>query len=154
MAHARILLEFDGLVYAVGPVRLGIALRAASSREFSLLRPFPTVAAAERMRAAMARAQVVEFADEPGRVDGDVPRRREPRKRRAGRRRRELRRPAELVSTPAARPSALPKPVVGASPSIAPRPIPRRSLPEDSRPTPDTVAALNSALDRLEAKSE
>jgi hypothetical protein len=150
MAHARILFEYDGLVYAVGPVRLGIALRAASSREFSLLRPFPTAAAAERMRAAMARAQVVEFSgNEAARIDGLQKRRR-----RTRRRRRVLRMPVELASMLAARPSAPLRPSERSSPSVSPRSLPRRVSPADRRPSPEVVAELNAAMDQLETRSE
>jgi hypothetical protein len=146
MAHARILFEYDGLVYAVGPVRLGIALRAASSREFSLLRPFPTAATAERMRAAMARAQVVEFSgNEAARIDGLQTRRR-----RTIRRRRVPRMPVELASTSAARPSAPRHPSGEPSSSLPPRSMPRRTSVKDRRPTPDTMSAINQVLDQLD----
>jgi len=89
VAHARVVFELDGLMYGVGPVRVGLAMRAATSREFSLLRPFPTVQPAERMCRALARAQVIRFADEEkARVDEL-----RSRKRRTGRRRRVLRMP-------------------------------------------------------------
>jgi len=153
MAHARVIFELDGLMYGVGPVRVGLAMRAATSREFSLLRPFPTVAAAERMCRALSRAQVVRFADEEAaRVDGGVARRSEPRKRRPGRRRRMLTTLVDPASVPARRPSA-PTHQSVVSPSLPSRPIPRRS-PLDRRPSPDTVTELTTVMDRLETKSE
>jgi hypothetical protein len=148
MAHARVVFELDGLMYSVGPVRFGLAMRAATSREFSLLRPFPTVAGAERMCRALSRAQVIRFADEEtAQVDGQ-----RTRKRRAGRRRRELRMPVQPASMPAVRPSAPPRPSVEASPSRPSRPI-LRGPSLQHRPTPEVVAAVDNALDRLETRS-
>ena len=113
MAHARVVFEFGGLMYGVGPVRIGLAMRAATSREFSLLRPFSTVAAAERMCRALSRAQVVAFADdEAAQVNGL-----RSRKRRVGRRGRVLRAPVELLPHPASRPSAPPRLLTGSSPT-------------------------------------
>jgi hypothetical protein len=147
MARARVVFELDGLMYGVGPVRIGLAMRAATSREFSLLRPFPTVAAAERMCRALARAQVIAFADDQipsgrNQIDGLDKRKR---RRRTNRRRRVPRTLVEPMSTPAARPSAPPRPSAGPAPGPSLR---RSSL--DRRPSPEVVAALDQALDRVE----
>jgi hypothetical protein len=157
MPPARIFFEHQGLIYGVGRVRLGVALRATSSREFCLLQPFSTVQAAEQLCAAMARAQIMVLApDEPAQVDG--PR---TRKRRGGRRRRPRVAPAAppmsarrppvsplpgAVSQPSQRVSASSSPHEG-SPSDA---LPRRPSSAHTSPSPETLAQLDAALHRIE----
>jgi hypothetical protein len=152
MAHARarVVFEFDQHLFLVGCTRIGLAMRSLNSREVSLLQPFRSVAAAERMCRALARAQIVAFADEEAaRVNGPGKRRR-----RASRRRRRVpRMPVELASMSAARPPASLRPSVEVAPSAPSRPMSRRASLADRRPDPATVAELDTVIDRLETTS-
>jgi hypothetical protein len=151
MPHARIFFEHQGFVYALGVVRnhergrARVALRAASSREFSLLRPFASVREAEQLREAMAHAQVMTFAD-----DGVVEVSGRHKRKHPGGRRRRPRIVVDPVSKPVARPSAPVRPQVAAPSSLSSGPMPRRAFIENRRPNPATAAELETVIDRLE----
>jgi hypothetical protein len=152
MPHARIFFEHQGFVYALEVVRnhergrARVALRAASSREFSLLRPFASVREAEQLREAMAHAQILTFdGRDVADVDGLGKR-----KQRRMRRRRRPRRPARLASMTVRRPSAPARVAVEAVPNVPSRPMPRRTFVENRRPDPATAAELETAIDQLE----
>jgi len=137
-------------LYTIGTIRPAsrtLALRRLGDKYADELGPFPSLRAARQTCLALSQAKVVRFpaSDGVARDHAHARRRR--------RRRRVLRTPVEPASMPAARPSAPAGPVVDSSPRKPPRPMPRGAPPKDRRPSPETMTALNAALDRLEASS-
>jgi hypothetical protein len=164
------MVELDGTLYMIGTTyrtSKTLALRKLGDPHANDLVPFPTLGAARRTCTELAQAKVVEFPADA--ADG--------RHQRSGLRRRRRRNvprpdlplhgpdgtvsevlpasvePGEEIEQPAEVPSAAPPidegPVSGpaaSSPS-------RRSSSRGSRPTPETMEALDEALDRLETSS-
>jgi hypothetical protein len=149
--RVRVLVELGNVMYLVGTIRPAgrtLALRRRGDRHADELGAFPSVRAARQACLELSQAKVVRFSLGDGIASHHV------RGRRTRRRRRVLRMPVELASMSADRPSAPPGPSVEPSPSLPPgREMPRRTFGKDRRPTPDTVAALNTALDRLETST-
>jgi hypothetical protein len=146
-ARARVCFEFAGRLFLIGRTRIGYAMRALTSREVSLLEPFPSLAAAQQMCRAVGRAQVLAFADEE-RPQADA---RQPRTRHAERSRREMWEPASLVPTSARSPAPPPRRSVEEAPRASAHPMSRRASAADHRPDPATAAELATVIHQLEA---
>jgi hypothetical protein len=145
--RVRVLVELGNVMYLVGTIKPAgrtLALRRLGDRHADELGAFSSVRAARQACLELSQAKVVRFAGGDGVASV----------RRTRRRRRVLRMPAQLASMSAARPLAPPGPSVEPSPSLGPgREVPRRTFGRDRRPTPETMTALNTALDRLETSS-
>ena len=148
--RVRVLVELGGVLYTIGMIRSTsrtLALRRLGDRYADELVPFVSLRAARQTCQALGQARIVRFPPGDGVAAGQG------RPRRTRRRRRMPRMPVELASMSAARPSAPPGPSVESSPMTRSRPMPRGSSPEDRRPSPETMTALNAALDRLETST-
>ena len=147
----RVLVELGGVLYTIGMIRSTsrtLALRRLGDRYADELAPFVSLRAARQTCAALGQARIVRFP--PG--DGVAAGQGHPRRTR--RRRRMPRMPVETASMSAARPLAPPGPSIEPSSSLEPgRELPRRTFGKDRRPTPETMTALNAALDRLETRT-
>jgi hypothetical protein len=145
--RVRVLVELGNMMYLVGTIRPAgrtLALRRLGDRHADELGAFSSVRAARQACLELSQAKVVRFSLGDGVASHHV------RGRRTRRRRRVPRMPVELASMSAARPSAPPYPSIESSPTARSRPVSRGSSPQDRRPTPDTVTALDAALTRLE----
>jgi hypothetical protein len=148
--RVRVLVELGGVLYTIGMIRSTsrtLALRRLGDRYADELAPFVSLRAARQTCQALGQARIVRFPPGDGVANQPV------RGRRTRRRRRMPRMPVETAPMSAARPSAPPDPPVAPSPSPPSHEAPRRTFTRDRRPTPETMVALNAALDRLETQT-
>jgi len=146
----RVLVEVGNVMYLVGTIKPAgrtLALRRLGDRHADELGAFSSVRAARQACLELSQAKVVRFAGGDGVASHPI------RGRRTRRRRRMLRRPAHPASMSAAPPLAPPGPSGEPSPSLPSHEAPRRTFVRDRRPTPETMVALNAALDRLETRT-
>jgi hypothetical protein len=148
--RVRVLVELGGVLYTIGMIRptgRTLALRRLGDRYADELAPFVSLRAARQTCAALGQARIVRFPPGDGVATGQG------RPRRTRRRRRGPRMPVETASMSAARPPVPPGPSEEPSPSPPLHEPPRRTFVKDRRPTPETMVALNAALDRLETRT-
>ena len=148
--RVRVLVEIGNVMYLVGTIKPAgrtLALRRLGDRHADELIPFASRRAARATCAALSQARIVTFSAGDGVASHRI------RGRQTRRRRRMPRGPVETASMPAARPSAPPGPSGEPSPSLPSHEAPRRTFGRDRRPTPETMVALNAALDRLETRT-